>query len=202
MKKILAILSVLLLTNCGISKKNTATFNELFLKMQGHFFSQRQSNGSANYENMSLRLTPIWKEKGNYLFVEQGKYDDLENPNYVRVYKLSHSGDIYKKDVYKVKNQQKWIGKWNTPEVYNDLTETDIELEPGCQIILDQKEDGSFSGHTDFNCHVFNLEKTHYAAVVMKVKPNQIIFTIIVHDKDWNLIYGSMDTGYVFNKLK
>ena len=52
------------------SSKNSSELNELVSVMQGHYSSEIQSKEDKDYYNISLRMTPIWKEKGNYLFVE------------------------------------------------------------------------------------------------------------------------------------
>ena len=153
MKKTFTFLSaIVLFIGCKSTQnpsfKNSAELQELVNNMQGHYSSEKQSIADKDYYNISLRMTPIWKEKGNYLFVEQAIFDKQDKPYRVRVYRVHQEGDTFISEIYTIKNEKDWIGKWATPEVYDKLTDADIELKQGCAVTLKRIDKNKFVGHT------------------------------------------------------
>jgi hypothetical protein len=84
---------------------------ELVTIMQGHYSSEKQASLDKDYFNISLRMTPIWKSKGHYLFVEQALFNKQDQPYRVRIYKLTQQGVQFISTIYTLKDEKKWIGK-------------------------------------------------------------------------------------------
>jgi len=169
--------------------------------MQGHYTSEKQSISDESYFNISLRMTPIWTDKGNYLFVEQAMFDKQESPYRVRVYKVYQRNNEFVSEIYTLKNEKEWIGKWNNPKVYDALTEADIELKSGCEVVLQQNTDGTFSGKTGEKTCPSELRGASYASSIVTVTPTQIISWDQGFDKQGKQVWGAEKGGYVFEKI-
>ena len=132
-KTVILILLIGLFISCKSSQNNSssvsAAMKELVNIMQGSYSSEKQSIADTTYFNISLRMIPIWKNKGHYLYVEQAMFSKQEKPYRVRIYKLSQKGAEFTSEIYTLKNEKEWIGKWQTPEVFDKLSENDIDLD-------------------------------------------------------------------------
>ena len=175
---------------------------ELVSIMQGHYSSEAHSIEDKSYYNISLRMTPIWKEKGNYLFVEQAMFDKQDKPYRVRVYKVSQRGDEFVSEIYTLKNEKDWIGKWTNPEVYNQLSETDIELKQGCEVVLKRVEKNKFSGSTGDKTCPSELRGASFANSIVTVTKDGIVSWDQGFDKDGKQVWGAEKGGYKFVKIK
>lgn len=183
------------------SHKDEKYFNELIKIMQGHYSSEKQSKADSTYFNISLRMVPIWKNKGHYLFVEQAIFSKQDKPYRVRIYKLSHEGEQYISQIYTLKNEKDWIGKWNTPEAFDALSENDIELKQGCEVVLKRIEKNKFSGQTGVKTCSSELRGASYATSKVTVLKKQILSWDQGFDKDGKQVWGAIKAGYIFDKL-
>lgn len=183
-------------------KETDENLKELVSIMQGHYSSEAHSIEDKSYYNISLRMTPIWKEKGNYLFVEQAMFDKQDKPYRVRVYKVSQRGDEFVSEIYTLKNEKDWIGKWANPEVYNQLSETDIELKQGCEVVLKRVEKNKFSGSTGDKTCPSELRGASFANSIVTVTKDGIVSWDQGFDKDGKQVWGAEKGGYKFVKIK
>lgn len=184
------------------NQKNEAQLNELVAIMQGHYSSEKQSVADTTYFNISLRMVPIWKNKGHYLFVEQALFKKQDKPYRVRIYKLVQEGDKFISLVYTIKNEKEWIGRWNTPEAFDSLTENDIELKQGCEVVLKRTAQNKFVGQTGDKTCPSELRGASYATSKVTVLENQILSWDQGFDKEGKQVWGAEKAGYVFDKLK
>jgi hypothetical protein len=182
-------------------KKNSAELNELVAIMQGHYTSEKQSISDKDYFNISLRMTPIWRSKGNYLFVEQAIYNKQDQPYRVRIYKLTQQGDNFISSIYTVKNEKDWIGKWATPEAYNQLTENDIEIKTGCEVVLNRVSKNTFEGATGNQTCPSELRGASWANSKVTVTENSILSWDQGFDKEGKQVWGATKGGYQFIKM-
>ncbi|WP_298881655.1 CpcT/CpeT family chromophore lyase [uncultured Polaribacter sp.] len=107
----LSILSLLFI-GCNNSKPKVDTeLNELFALMQGSFNSEIQAKKDSTYYNISLHMYPIWKDKGNFLYVEQALNSMQNKPYRQRIYEVTRLNDsIFSSAIYKIPNDSLWIG--------------------------------------------------------------------------------------------
>lgn len=200
--KILSLFSLFLIFGCKSAQQNkTSDLDQLFSIMQGTYSSEKQSIEDKEYFNISLRMIPIWKEKGNYLYVEQAMFEKQESPYRVRIYKVSQRKDEFVSEIYTLKNEKEWIGKWKTPEAFAALAESDIELKPGCEIILKKQPDGTFTGQTGEKTCPSELRGASYATSKVTVTSTQIISWDQGFDKDGKQVWGALKGGYIFDKI-
>ena len=72
-----------------------------------------------------------------------------DKPYCVRIYKVSQrSENEFINEIYTLKNEKDWIGKWATPKAFDALAESDLDLKVGCGVILQRVEKNKFSGST------------------------------------------------------
>ena len=206
MKKALFIVAAMvLLISCKSvqnQSNNSKELQELVTVMQGHYSSEKQSVVDKDYYNISLRMTPIWKAKGNYLFVEQAIFDKQDKPYRVRIYKVSQRGDEFISEIYTLKDEKAWIGKWATPEAYDQLTEADIELKQGCEVTLKRLGKNKFKGATGDKTCPSELRGASWANSKVTVTETQILSWDQGFDKDGKQVWGATKGGYEFNKIK
>ena len=200
--KILPLFFLFLLFGCKPGQQNNTDLEQLVVYMQGTYSSEKQSMDDKEYFNISLRMTPIWKKKGHYLYVEQAMFEKQESPYRVRIYKVSKRNDEFISEIYTLKNEKEWIGKWKTPEAFDNLAESDIELKPGCEVILKKQSDGTFIGQTGEKTCPSELRGASYATSKVTVTPNQILSWDQGFDKDGKQVWGAIKGGYIFDKIK
>jgi len=208
MKKILFIAFVVLgLASCKSTQtaasKSEANLNELVAIMQGTYSSEKQSVADTTYFNISLRMVPIWKNKGHYLYVEQALFKKQDKPYRVRIYKISQRGENeFVSEIHTLKNEKDWIGKWKTPEAFDALTEQDIELKAGCEVVLHREDKNKFSGRTGEKTCPSELRGASYATSKVTILANQILSWDQGFDKEGKQVWGATKAGYVFDRLK
>jgi hypothetical protein len=202
-KQLFTLLISLIIVGCKPTQQHkTNDLNQLVAIMQGTYSSEKQSIEDKEYFNISLRMIPIWKEKGNYLYVEQAMFEKQDSPYRVRIYKVSQRNDEFISEIYTLKNEKEWIGKWKTPKAFDNLAETDIELKPGCEVILKKQPDGTFIGQTGEKTCPSELRGASYASSKVSVTPTQILSWDQGFDKDGKQVWGAVKGGYIFDKIK
>ncbi|MEN9336630.1 MAG: hypothetical protein RLZZ500_1617 [Bacteroidota bacterium] len=204
MKYFIPFLILLFVTSCKSRQetlfKNSPELAELVTIMQGHYTSEKQASEDKEYFNISLRMTPIWKSKGNYLFVEQALFDKQDKPYRVRIYKLTQQGDQFISQIYTLKDEKAWIGKWATPESYDQLTEQDIELKSGCEVVLTRISKNQFQGATGDKTCPSELRGASWANSTVTVTENSILSWDQGFDKNGKQVWGAVKGGYQFIK--
>lgn len=203
-KTVILILLIGLFISCKSSQNNSssgsAAMKELVNIMQGSYSSEKQSIADTTYFNISLRMIPIWKNKGHYLYVEQAMFSKQEKPYRVRIYKLSQKGAEFTSEIYTLKNEKEWIGKWQTPEVFDKLSENDIDLKQGCEVVLKRIGKNKFVGQTGNKTCPSELRGASYASSKVTVTHNEIFSWDQGFDKDGKQVWGATKAGYVFLK--
>lgn len=202
-KTIVLVVAILLAVGCKTSQNqsDSTELKELVSIMQGHYSSEKQALADKDYYNISLRMTPIWKSKGNYLFVEQAIFDKQDKPYRVRIYKVSQRGNEFISEIYTLKDEKAWIGKWATPEVYDQLTEADIELKSGCEVVLKRTGKNRFEGATGDKTCPSELRGASWANSKVTVTKNMILSWDQGFDKDGKQVWGATKGGYEFIKI-
>ncbi len=181
--------------------KSQSNLDELVACMQGNYSSGKQSKKDTTYFNISLRMVPIWKDKGNYLYVEQALFNKQEKPYRVRIYKVSQlSENEFISEIHTLKNEKEWIGKWKTPEAFDKLSEKEIELKQGCGVKLTRTDKNKFAGSTGNKTCPSELRGASYASSKVTVTENEILSWDQGFDKADKQVWGAEKGGYVFVK--
>ena len=170
--------------------------------MQGSFSSAEQAKENSDYYDISLHMVPIWQEKGNYLYVEQALTSQPEKPYRQRVYKVyEKENGTYISAVYTIKNPENWIGKWQSPEAFISLSESDIDLKEGCEVVL-QKSGNQYKGKTGIKTCSSEMRGASYATSIVTIEKNRIMSWDRGFDANDNYVWGAEKVGYIFKALK
>ena len=196
----LCFLVLSIFSGCSSTQKASSEFTALVAHFEGTFTSTTQASHNAFYENRLLRITPIWKEKGTYFLVEHALMDNQNQPFSIEVYQLVQKHNCISKEVYTLKNEQNWRENWQSKNAYLHLTELDIELKPGCDILIRRRPNGDFGGHTGFECVEVGNPKTTYSTSGITLNMHSIRMWSEGLDKDWNSVYGSTKGGYIYER--
>lgn len=181
---------------------DSKALKELVSIMQGTYSSEKQAAADTAYYSISLRMIPIWKEKGNFLYVEQALFSKQDKPYRVRIYKVSQRGaSEFVSEIYTLKNEKDWIGKWKTPAEFDKLQEDQIELKPGCEVVLHRIEKNKFAGQTGEKSCPSELRGASYATSKVTVTPSQILSWDQGFNKEGKQVWGAEKAGYIFEKL-
>lgn len=212
MKNILLILLVLITVSC---KQNTSQNNteeqpkvdkdlkELFSLMQGSFNSETQAISDSTYYNISLHMYPIWEDKGNFLYVEQALNSMQNKPYRQRIYEVKRLNDsVISSAIYTIANDSLWIGKWKTPTAFDSISQQDITLRNGCEVLLKKLNSNHYKGETGHKTCSSSLYGASYATSEVEIKSEQIISWDRGFDSIDNHIWGAEKGGYIFNKIK
>jgi CpeT protein len=207
MKKTLIVIfiTILSISNCPAQNKKASNddhLKELVSIMQGTYSSEKQSKSDSTYYNISLRMVPIWKDIGHYLYVEQALFSKQDKPYRVRIYKISQRGENeFVSEIYTLKNEKDWIGKWNTPEAFDKLSLDEIELKQGCEVVLKRIAKNKFEGQTGAKSCPSELRGASYATSKVTVLFNQILSWDQGFDDNGKQVWGAEKGGYIFDKL-
>lgn len=182
-------------------KKKQSDIDRLFAMMQGRYSSEAQSKADTTYLNITLRMTPIWPGKGRYLYVEQAMAGREDKPYRVRIYKLEQRGRDFVSEIYTLKNEKSWIGKWRTPEAFSALNEDDLELKPGCEVVLRKLGRDYFAGKTgDASCPS-ELRGANYATSEVTITLGRLVSWDRGFAYNGNQVWGAENGGYIFDKI-
>jgi CpeT protein len=185
-----------------IKQKDTKAMTELLSSMQGVYTSEKQSKLDKSFYNITLRMTPIWKNKGHYLAVEQALSDKLDKPYRIRVYQIIQiSTTEFVTNIYMVKREKKWIGKWKTPKGFDSFNDKDLIIKEGCDILLVRTAPNKFIGKTAEKTCSSELKGATYATTKMNVYQNKIVSWDQGFNAKGKQVWGATKGGYVFDKL-
>lgn len=201
MKKLLIVL--LLAGFCGFAqnaKKDNAA-EELFTMMKGSYTSEKQSKADEDYYNISLKMVPIWKDKGYYLYVEQALADKPDKPYRVRIYHLVERNGLIISEIYTLKNEKEWIGKGENPDAFDKLSLSEVELKQGCEVILKKTGQKQYEGATGDKTCPSELRGAAYANSKVTITEGKLVSWDQGFDHSGKQVWGAEKGGYIFEKL-
>lgn len=208
MRIILLLAVVLSFTSCKnepkkeLPKEDTE-LKELFALMQGSFNSEAQSVADSTYFNISLHMYPIWKDRGDFLYVEQALNSMQDKPYRQRIYEVKRLTDsTIGSYIYTIPNDSLWIGKWKTPTDFDTIKTEEITIRNGCEVILKKLGDNHFKGSTGETSCESTLRGASYATSEVEIMPNKVLSWDRGFDADGNHVWGAEKAGYIFEKLK
>lgn len=189
------------LSSCEKTPKEDLELNELFSLMQGSFNSEAQSIQDSTYYNISLHMYPIWKDKGNYLYVEQALMNMQDRPYRQRIYKVSRLNDsTLQSAIYTIPNDSLWIGKWKDPEHFDKISTEYISEKEGCEVLLRRVGENHYKGATGVYTCISSLRGATYATSEVEITKNKLVSWDRGFDAEGNHVWGAIKGGYIFNK--
>ena len=209
MKNLILILFIaIVLFGCKTDQQKTEAetkpdhLPELFALMQGSFNSEIQSQVDSTYMNIALHMYPIWKDKGNYLYVEQALNTKQDQPYRQRIYEVTQLNDsMFSSAIYTIANDSLWIGKWKTPQAFDTLSMDSVTKKEGCEVILKRIQPNYYKGETGEKTCESSLYGASYATSEVEILEDKIISWDRGFDAKGNHIWGAEKGGYIFNIL-
>lgn len=194
---------------CGIffinplmSQEISSDLQQLADWMTGEFDSSEQAQKDSAYYDISLKMTRIWPEKTNgvYIYVEQALASKPDEPYRQRVYFISQIDDLnYTSDVYTLKEEDKFIGAWKSAENFEGVTVFDLQYKEGCTVFLDY--DGfQYSGKTKKGSCKSDLRGASYATSEVIILPNQLTSWDRGFNENDEQVWGAEKGPYIFKK--
>lgn len=184
------------------SQEISSDLQQLSEWMTGEFDSSEQAEKDSSYYNISLKMTRIWPEKNNgiYLYVEQAVASTPNEPYRQRVYFISQLDDFnYTSDVYTLKEPEKFIGAWKTPEQFKDITVFDLKFKEGCTVFLNY--DGfQYSGKTKESSCKSDLRGASYATSEVIILPEKLTSWDRGFNESGDQVWGAEEGPYIFMK--
>jgi len=198
-----ALLFALILQSGAVfSQEISSDLEQLSNWMTGEFDSSKQASEDSSYYNISLKMTRIWPEKTNgvYLYVEQAVANTPNEPYRQRVYFISQLDDFnYTSDVYNLKEPEKFIGAWSEPEKFKDVTVFDLKFKEGCTVFLNY--DGfQYSGKTKESSCPSDLRGASYATSEVSILPQKLTSWDRGYNENAEQVWGAEDGPYIFIK--
>ena len=204
MKRFLTLLFLaIFISSCQSGPKDDVELKELFSLMQGSFNSENQAKQDSSYYNISLHMYPIWKDKGNYLYVEQALNSMQQRPYRQRVYKVTRLNDsVFSSAIYTIPHDSLWVGKWKTPLDFDRITPEYLVERTGCEVLLKRLGENHYKGSTGIKTCESSLRGASYATSEVEINPTQILSWDRGFDSIGNHVWGAEKAGYIFDKLK
>lgn len=191
------------ISSCQSDPKDDVELKELFSLMQGSFNSENQAKQDSSYYNISLHMYPIWKDKGNYLYVEQALNSMQQRPYRQRVYKVTRLNDsVFSSAIYTIPHDSLWIGKWKTPQDFDRISPEYLVERTGCEVLLKRLGENHYKGATGVKTCESSLRGASYATSEVEITTQQILSWDRGFDSEGNHVWGAEKAGYVFDKLK
>lgn len=190
------------MVSCQNEPKEDTELKELFSLMQGSFNSENQAKQDSTYYNISLHMYPIWKDKGNYLYVEQALNSMQNKPYRQRIYKVNRLNDsVFSSAIYTIPNDSLWIGKWKTPEDFDRISTEYIVERTGCEVLLQRIGENHYKGATGIKTCESSLRGASYATSEVEMTSEKILSWDRGFDAEGNHVWGAEKAGYIFDKL-
>ena len=195
------------LTACSSSKSSApasapenAALTQLQRAMTGSFDSSAQARSDESYYNILLNMQPIWEDRGYYLYVEQAVADAPERPYRQRVYRLEKRGRKFYSHVYELPDPEAFVGAYDAPERFANLTPAQLKERPGCAVILKREKGNIWRGETkDKDC-----KSTLRGATYAKSRVTITNSFVQSWDQGFNdadeQVWGATEGGYMFFK--
>ena len=201
----LLVFSLVLLFACSTSRnlKSDPT-NELLQLMSGSFNSEQQAEADSSYFNITLHMYPVWqKSDERWLYVEQAVTTAQDRPYRQRMYKLEQlSENTFKSSVYRLAEEEKFIGKYNSPEYFDAFDSSILEERKGCAVYLTRKEKGVYAGSTKEKECESSLRGASYATSIVRVEKGKIESWDQGFDASDNQVWGAVTGGYIFDRIQ
>lgn len=183
-------------------RKANNHLKSLYRMMQGRYNSEAQSKADTDFFNISLRMLPIWTERGYYLYVEQALADRQDKPYRVRVYKLVQRGfNEIVSEIYTLKDEKAWVGQWQNVNSFDQFTTDDLELKEGCEVVLTRMTPNRYEGRTTGTNCPSELRGAKYATTAVTITPKRMSSWDQGFDVYGKQVWGPVKGPYHFDKV-
>lgn len=175
------------------AQESSEDFNQLIDWLTGEYTAAAQGQNNAPQDNLVLHIARIWPQapNGAWVYVEESKADNLENPFRQEVYFLSEISDgEYSSDVYKIPGDSAFKGAWKNPSKFDGVTAFDLKHQNGCALFLNY--DGfQYSGKTNSGTCKIQTNDSEYTTTDIILLPMEYQVWNRGFDKDGKQVSGA-----------
>lgn len=183
------------------TRKANNHLKSLHRMMQGYYNSSAQAQADADFYNISLKMLPIWTDRGYFLYVEQALADRQDKPYRVRVYRLvQRSFSEVASEIYTLKDEAAWIGKWTDAHAFDHMSMDDLELKEGCDVIITRMAPNRYEGYTIGNACPSDLRGAKHATTAVTITPKRMSSWDQGFDAFGKQVWGPTKGPYHFDK--
>jgi hypothetical protein len=192
--------------NSALTKEEI--FEQMLTWMCGSFSSENHADTTVNQYIVDVRLhvAQIWDDRNvgeniYWVYVEQAYASNLSSPYRQRIYKMmiAPDGQMYD-EVYSIPSPATYLHGYNTPDMFDALTEADLTQKAGCDVYFDWN--GSYyEGETSGTGCGASIPGISYIQSFSSFHPD--------HMTSWDLGYNAAgawvmgpDWPYIFDKLE
>ncbi|MBK9290299.1 MAG: chromophore lyase CpcT/CpeT [Bacteroidetes bacterium] len=184
------------------SDKASAYLKSLYRTMQGRYNSAAQAKADPDFYNISLKMLPIWPDRGYFLYVEQALADRPDKPYRVRIYRLvQHSRTEMLSEIYTPKDESAWVGKWTDKHSFDHLNMDDLVKKEGCDVKIRVTRPNRFEGYTQGNNCPSDLRGASYATTSVTITPKRMSSWDQGFDAYGKQVWGPTKGPYHFDKV-
>lgn len=204
MKKLMVLLALFYTSDLAAQKHvSNKDLQVLSSYLQGTYNTEEQSKNDSDYFNISLIISPIWKNKktdGYWFYVEQAMASKKDKPYRQRVYHLTQKGEnSFESAIYTLADPLRFAQK---VELVEALPIDSLQHKEGCSVFLKKNKIGFFEGSTDGKKCPSDLRGANYATSIVTLKEDELISWDQGFDKEGKQVWGATKGGYVFKKIK
>ena len=184
-------------------EKESTEIDRLVSYLSGKFDSSRQAQNFDEFENIQLVIVPIWESKDeHWLYVEQTLASKPQKPLRQRIYKISRLDEKIIGQVYELDDSEKFIGKWENPSFFDQISNQDIELREGCSINLKREGRGAYKGSIKAQECSSDLIGTSYSTSIIEINPEALSFRSQGYDESTGQVSKTQSIAYNFIKVE
>lgn len=201
---LLATILMLIFCACASIKSTSNPSTERSLKelMTGSFSSTKQAQADSTYYDITLQMYPIWTaRKGDWLYVEQAATQTQDKPYRQRIYQLKQTAkNEFESIVYRLKDEENFVGKWASPDFFDQFDERILEEREGCTVYLKKVGNEEYTGSTLADHCKSTLRGATYASSIVTVKNGVILSWDQGFDAEGKQVWGATKGGYIFEQ--
>lgn len=191
--------------NITFSEDESGSLALLIDYMTGSFSSEAQAASSTDpyHVDVRLKMVRIWDhistDNGYWIYVEQAYAEQINSPYRQRIYRVFIENDQIKDEIYAIPNPSSYVGAWETPDVFDGISEADLTLKAGCGLEFNWEGDHFSGATTGTNCTA-SIPGVSYLTSETTLFPTYLT--------SWDLGYNSAGTivmgpysPYIFDKI-
>lgn len=183
--------------------KATSDYSQLLQLMEGSFTSKIQALQDTAYEEISLKIYPIWEDQGaGWFYVEQAVSGRSNKPYKQEIYKVDQiDAATFKSAIYRLPNDSLAIGKWKEPSFFDQWDPANLELKEGCEVYLKKVGKQLYEGSTLTGTCLSDFKGAKYATSKVKINALGIDSWEQGFDENQEQLWGAKKGPYQFRKL-
>ena len=192
--------------NISFSQEETGSLELLIDYMTGSFSSAEQAETSTDpyHVDVRLKMVRIWDhlstDNGYWLYVEQAYANQLTSPYRQRIYRVFEDNGQLQDEIYAIPNPTTYVGAWESPEDFDQISEDDLTLKPGCGLEFNWN-DNHFAGATSGTECTASIPGVAYITSETTLFPTYLTSWDLGYNTAGTIVMGPY-SPYIFDKVE